>query len=83
MGIEPTRYRGGPSSSIAHADGDATAADPKTDTASNPQTDTGADTTTNASAYSRANPESNTGCPARAGRTAGRRERLRHTALCR
>jgi len=89
VGIEPNGHRGSASSSIAHADGDATAADPETDTA--------AHTTTNAFSCSRANPDSDTaadghartdgdgdaGDRARAARTAGRREQCRHAALCR
>ena len=85
LGFEPNGQRGGPPSSITHADGDATAADTKTDAAPNPETDTAA----NASTDSRANPASSTAADrrpgshghARTGRTGGRRERSRHAAL--
>jgi len=50
LGFEPNRQRGGPPSSITHANCDVTAAYPKTDSSTDPETDATADTTTNAGA---------------------------------
>jgi len=50
LGFEPNRQRGGPPSSITHANCDVTAAYPKTDSSTNPETDAIADTATNAAA---------------------------------